>query len=71
VKRVDPATRSCVTWAAGGDSDGPDGSPALHEPGGISAGAGSLWVADTGHHRIVRYDPATARGEVVEIAGAG
>ena len=86
VKRVDPATRSCVTWAGGtrrsdggGDADsadgpggtdeigGADGSPALHEPGGISAGAGSLWVADTGHHRIVRYDPATARGEVVEI----
>jgi sugar lactone lactonase YvrE len=63
VKRVDPATRSCVTWAGGAD-----GSPALHEPGGISAGAGSLWVADTGHHRIVRYDPATARGEVVEIS---
>ena len=88
VKRVDPATRSCVTWAGGtrrsdggGDADsadgpggadeigGADGSPALHEPGGISAGAGSLWVADTGHHRIVRYDPATARGEVVEIVG--
>ena len=90
VKRVDPATRSCVTWAGGtrrsdggGDADsadgpggadeigGADGLPALHEPGGISAGAGSLWVADTGHHRIVRYDPATARGEVVEIVGTG
>jgi hypothetical protein len=82
VKRVDPVTRSCVTWAGARhpDGNGPgaadelggaDGSPALHEPGGISAGAGSLWVADTGHHRIVRYDPATARGEVVEIAGTG
>jgi hypothetical protein len=66
VKRVDPATRSCVTWAGGAD-----GSPALHEPGGISAGADALWVADTGHHRIVRYDPVTARGEVLEIAADG
>lgn len=66
LKRVDPATRACVTWA-GGTGDG----PTLHEPGGIAAGGGALWVADTGHHRIVRYDPATARGQVVEIVGAG
>jgi hypothetical protein len=65
LKRVDPATRGCVTWA-GGAGDG----PTLHEPGGIAAGGGALWVADTGHHRIVRYDPATARGQVVEIVGA-
>jgi hypothetical protein len=66
LKRVDPATRACVTWA-GGAGDG----PTLHEPGGIAAGGGALWVADTGRHRIVRYDPATARGQVVEIVGAG
>jgi hypothetical protein len=81
VKRVDPTSRSCVTWAGGARRpDGGDaaagigdveGSPALHEPGGISAGGGWLWVADTGHHRIVRYEPATGRGEVVDIAGPG
>jgi hypothetical protein len=26
---------------------------------------------EAGHHRIVRYDPATARGEVVEIEASG
>jgi hypothetical protein len=71
LKRVDPASRACVTWA-----DGPAGAEAgrgspLHEPGGISAGAGALWVADTGHHRIVRYDPASARGQVVELHETG
>ena len=90
IKRLDPATRACVTWAGAGvareaesvaagagvrPTESDDASAVeqavLHEPGGISAGAGALWVADTGHHRIVRYDPATARGEVVEIDEAG
>ena len=30
----------------------------------------SLRVPDTGHHRIVHYDPATACEEVVEMSGS-
>ena len=41
-----------------------DGNPThLHEPGGLAPAGGSLYIADTNNHRILKGDPATGRLE--------
>ena len=48
---------------------GPDGGTALSFPSGVTALAdGTLVVADTGAHRLLRVDPD---GDVTTIAGTG
>ena len=48
IKRVDPGSRSSVTWVRG-----------LNEPSGISCSATHAYVADTNAHRIVAIDLET------------
>lgn len=55
VKRVDPTTRTAQTFAGTGRPDFTDGDwtiATFHEPGGISAADGRLYVADTDNHAI-------------------
>jgi thiol-disulfide isomerase/thioredoxin len=39
----------------------------LHEPGGIAAANGSIFIADTNNHRVLRADPATGALEDLVI----
>lgn len=41
----------------------------LHYPGKVLASGGRLWVADTGHNRVLEVDPDS--GEVVAAFGSG
>ena len=48
LKRVDPFTRECAPWPGEAGEKG-----LLREPAGVWSNGSSLFVADTGHHRIV------------------
>jgi sugar lactone lactonase YvrE len=55
VKRLDPRTRAVQSWAGNGiagDKDGSDAQAQFREPGGLSAAAGRVYVADTNNHAI-------------------
>ncbi len=56
IKRIDVAQRTCRTIAGtgeAGNSDAEQGARAtFNEPGGISAAAGKLYVADTNNHAV-------------------
>ena len=41
----------------------------LRYPGKVLASEGRLWIADTGHHRIVEVDPLS--GDVIAVYGSG
>ena len=65
IKRVDPRTRQARTLAGTGQpgrQDGPASRAAFHEPGGVSAARGRLYVADTNNHAVRVVD--LLRGEV-------
>ena len=61
-----------LVTVAGGGGVGDGGPPAkarLSAPGGIALdGAGNLYIADTGHHRIRKL---SADGSVTTVAGTG
>ncbi len=70
IKRLDPATRACETFAGTGESglaDGPRLDARFREPAGITAGGGRLWVADTGNHALRVIDLATGEVTTLEI----
>jgi sugar lactone lactonase YvrE len=52
IRVVNPADGSTRTLAGTGHRGNNDDPPAFDEPGGISAAAGKLYVADTNNHRI-------------------
>ena len=53
IKRLDPSSREAITLLGSGEAGWRDGSEALfYEPGGLSAAAGSLYIADTNNHAI-------------------
>jgi sugar lactone lactonase YvrE len=59
IKTLDPVRRSVATWlgsGAAGRNDGQGAAAAFREPGGISASAGGLYIADTNNHRIAFAD---------------
>jgi thiol-disulfide isomerase/thioredoxin len=65
IKSVDPATGAVRTFAGTGEeghADGQRAAAAFYEPGGLSAAADALFVADTNNHAIRRIDLRT--GEV-------
>jgi sugar lactone lactonase YvrE len=71
---TDPNFLNTISTIAGTGSaafaDGPRATAAFNHPSGVAEdGAGNLFVADTGNHRIRRIDKLT--GEVSTIAGSG
>lgn len=62
IKRFDPTTRRCESWLGDGQPGQRDGSGSgarFYEPGGVSAGDGVLYVADTNNHAVRVADLAT------------
>jgi DNA-binding beta-propeller fold protein YncE len=70
IKRIDPESGTAVTLAGAGSgwSDGPE--PRFYEPGGISAGDGVLYVADTNNHSIRVVDTSTGATSTLVLKGA-
>jgi RHS repeat-associated protein len=71
IRKVDPA--GIISTVAGGGSSLGDGGPAtsarLSNPSDVQLGPeGSLYIADNGHRRIRRVDPA---GIITTVAGTG
>ncbi|MFN7973850.1 MAG: alkyl hydroperoxide reductase [Acidobacteriota bacterium] len=52
VREVVPATGRVTTLFGG---SGPDGGRRLFEPEGIHAADGTVWIADTNHHRLAAF----------------
>lgn len=71
IKRLDPATRRCESWLGNGEPGLRDGSGAearFYEPGGISAGDGVLYVADTNNHAVRVVDLETGMVTTLVLA---
>ncbi len=71
IRRVDAATGIITTVAGGSYGDGrPATQASLRDPRGVDVdGAGTLYIADSGNHRIRRVDAAT--GVITAVAGTG
>jgi len=64
IKRLDPASAACRTFAGSGEPgrrDGEADAARFSEPSGLAAAAGSLWVADTNNHALRVVDLATGK----------
>ncbi|KAF0221782.1 MAG: hypothetical protein FD174_113 [Geobacteraceae bacterium] len=75
IRKVDGATGVITTVAGNGNyaysgDNGPAIAAALARPTGVAVdGAGNLYIADSGNHRIRRVDAAT--GIITTVAGTG
>jgi DNA-binding beta-propeller fold protein YncE len=72
IKVLDPVTRRMTAWAGDGEAGASDGAAdraRFYEPGGLSAGAGALYVADTNNHKIRRIDHTTRIITTVPVSG--
>lgn len=56
IKRLDVGKKSVATVAGDAESGKTDNPPRFHEPAGIAAAAGKLFVADTNNHLIRTID---------------
>lgn len=73
VRRIDLASGEVTRWLGTGKSD--PGSETVDgigffEPGGLSIGGDTLYVADTNHHRLVAIDLKTKTPRVLKVTGA-
>jgi DNA-binding beta-propeller fold protein YncE len=69
IKRIDPATGQVTTIAGSGQGWADGGAPLFHEPGGITALDGTLWVADTNNHAVRRVDPIIGTTTTLVLSG--
>jgi thiol-disulfide isomerase/thioredoxin len=69
VKVIDPETRTCTTFLGDTEPGQSDDPPRLDEPGGISAAAGKLFIADTNNHAIRVVDLKKKTLRTLEITG--
>ena len=69
IKMIDPATRECTTFAGDGKAGLADGKEArFHEPSGLAASGGKLFVADSNNHAIRVIDLASREVATLKIA---
>jgi sugar lactone lactonase YvrE len=72
IKTLDPERLTCATFAGTGRPGFEDGGPdeaTFAEPGGLSAAAGRLFVADTNNHAIRVVDLKTREVETLRLPG--
>jgi DNA-binding beta-propeller fold protein YncE len=72
IKVMDPAARRVQAFAGDGTAgatDGPSLQARFYEPGGLSATAGALFVADTNNHAIRRISVPDGIVETLQITG--
>lgn len=69
IKVVDPATGATKTLVGTGKAGSSDDPPQFNEPGGISAAAGKLFVADTNNHLVRSIELSNAKVNTLHIAG--
>lgn len=69
IRRIDLESEEVTTLAGGGAGWADGEEPLFDEPGGISYGAGRLWVADTNNHAIRSVDPVTGETETLVLYG--
>jgi hypothetical protein len=62
LRRVDPASRSCVSLPGDAGAGG-----AFAHPSGLAVGRGQYFVADTENHRVVVVDPTTGDTSPLDI----
>jgi thiol-disulfide isomerase/thioredoxin len=69
IKQIDPTKLTSATYVGTGASGRGDEPPQLDEPGGLSAAAGKLYVADTNNHAIRVVELATRKVATLAIDG--
>ncbi|MDZ4784433.1 MAG: thioredoxin-like domain-containing protein [Planctomycetia bacterium] len=69
IKVVDPGKETSTTFAGDGKPGSGDEPTQFHEPCGLSAANGKLYVADTNNHLIRVIDLATKQVSTLEITG--
>lgn len=72
LKLLDPQTKEVHTVAGSGRPgvrDGPAREAEFSEPGGLSAAAGRVYVADTNNHAIRYLDASAAEVRTLELTG--
>ncbi|MCS7237283.1 MAG: thioredoxin-like domain-containing protein [Thermoguttaceae bacterium] len=69
IRRVDPQTGMTQSFVGGPGRGFSDNPPLFFEPGGISAAAGKLFVADTNNHAIRVIDLQTRAVQTLELVG--
>lgn len=71
IKVVDIAKRESTTWLGTGKISTELSPVGLHEPAGMTAARGKLYIADTNNHRILVVDPKEPKpaATVFEVAG--
>jgi DNA-binding beta-propeller fold protein YncE len=70
IKNIAIESRTCITFAGSGTAGHADGDPdeaRFHEPAGLSAAGGKLYVADTNNHTIRVIDLRTQEVSTLEI----
>ena len=68
LRTIDLKMRQVDTWLGTGKADkGGEDAIGFYEPGGLSLADGTLYVADTNHHRIVVVDVATKKARVLDV----
>jgi hypothetical protein len=70
VKRLD-VNKKESHYLVGTGKSGPDSDiqPSLYEPGGLSVAGDLLFIADTNHDRIIRFDLNSKKWSVLELNG--
>ncbi|MFM8579174.1 MAG: thioredoxin-like domain-containing protein, partial [Planctomycetaceae bacterium] len=67
IRAVDIQSGAVRTLAGSGESGSLDDPPQFDEPGGLSFGAGVLWLADTNNHLVRVVDPSDGVVNTLEI----
>lgn len=69
IREIEPTTGRVTTWAGTGQAGSGLQPLQLNEPGGLTAAAGTLFVADTNNHRILAIETATKKIVVLPMTG--
>ena len=69
ISPIDRTAKSLLGTGQAGHVDDPGGQARFHEPGGLSAAAGRIYIADTNNHAIRVADLETREVTTLELRG--